>query len=202
MIFRRSVGDEQASLRMCGNEIERDTIKRARQMLDADVPDAAWEIIDPLIESGNAEAIFFGSSFSRGGESAEDFEQRHLEMLSESAKKGYPPALYAMGMYLDTGEHGKHDKTAAALLFKQAADAGHAHSKWIYGIDLLYGLGCFQKDEKRGVQLICEAAEAGFQGALETLAKFHEKGQFGFAFDLVAAQSLRERAVADDVIGY
>jgi TPR repeat protein len=202
MIYRRSVGDEQRSLSISHAEGDTEAIAIAKQKLDQDDGESARRILAPLIEAGNAEAMYLGANFSWGKESPEQFERRHLEMLRDSAKRGYPPALYTLGTYFDMGDLLEADKTAAAALFKQAAEAGHAHSQWIYGIELLYGHGCYEKNEKEGIKLILEAAHAGFQGALETLARFHEKGEFGFAVDLEAAESLRKRATADDVIGY
>ncbi|RNF86308.1 sel1 repeat family protein [Montanilutibacter psychrotolerans] len=99
-----------------------------RRMLDdgGDLA-SARRILTPLIEAGNAEAVYLGASFSWAGESVQEFERRHLEMIRESARSGYPPALYTLGAYLDMGDFLETDKAAAAELFKQAAEAGHAH---------------------------------------------------------------------------
>ncbi|HEX9443596.1 MAG TPA: hypothetical protein VGA73_05725, partial [Candidatus Binatia bacterium] len=87
-------------------------------------------------------------------------------------------------------------------LFKRAADLKHAHSQWIHGIALLYGTENFEKDEREGLRYILESAEAKFQGALESLANFYEKGEFGFPVDLKKARSLRAQATQKNTISY
>jgi len=202
MTYIRSVGDDRQAFSFCQTDADRRVIARVRNLLGTEDFEAAHELLAPLILRGNAEAEYLGASFSWGAEQAAEFDQRHIGLLRQAARKGYPPALYTLGVYLDTGELLEVDKLAAAAMFKQAAEAGHAHSKWIYGIDLLYGLGAFQKDETKGVALVIESANAGFQGALETLAGFYETGEFGFTIDRRIAQALRARAVGDEVITY
>jgi len=65
-----------------------------------------------------------------------------------------------------------------------------------------YGMNNVEKDERRGIEYIRESARAKFQGALETLATFYEKGEFGFPVDLQKANSLRAQASEKDVIRY
>lgn len=126
----------------------------------------------------------------------------------QSAEQDYPPALFVPGVYYDTGEMVDSgvmvgvDKIKAAQLFKRAAELKHAESQCIHGTALLYGAGYFEKDERRGLEYILESARAKFEGALEFLADFYEKGEFGFPIDLQKAASLRAQARGEDVIGY
>jgi len=87
-------------------------------------------------------------------------------------------------------------------LFKRAAELGHPHAQWIHGLDLLYGQNGISKDEKLGVWYIDKAATVKFEGAMETLARFYEKGLFGFERNLERASQLRKQIESNDAIGF
>jgi len=46
--------------------------------------------------------------------------------------------------------------------------------------ELISGNGSFPKDTDKGLKLLNIAAELGSSGACMTIAKFHDKGEFGY----------------------
>jgi TPR repeat protein len=197
-----SVGEEQKFPWIKHEAPAQKVLDDARACINAEKFEEAYRLLMPLIAAGNAEAMYLGAGFSLANEKSEEYERRHLELIVQSAGKDYPPALYVIGVYHDTGEMVSVDKAKAAQFFKRAAELKHAHSQCIHGIDLLYGTNGIEKDEQRGIQYILESAKAKFRGALETLARFYEKGEFGFPVDLQKANSFRAQASGKDVIGY
>jgi len=156
----------------------------------------------PLIARGNPEALFLGCMARKPRESIGQYRRRHIQYLMQSADQEYPQALYALGRYHDIGDMVNLDRIKAAQLFKRAAELNHAQSQCIHGQHLLYGLHGIKKDESKGMDYVLKSAKSKFQGALEVLALFYEKGEFGFPIDPHKAASLRAEAEGDNVIGY
>jgi TPR repeat protein len=202
MTFTRIVGASQERAWITHSAADRKLIERAKALIRTESFDEARSALEPLIAAENAEALYLAAGFSLAGESAEDFDRRFLQMMARSAAGGFAPALYVMGFLYDTGELVAPDSEKAADFFKEAALKKHAHSQWLYGLRLLYGTGGATRDEARGLSELRESAAAGFQGALETLARFHETGEFGFPVNPQEAAALRTRAKALDSIGY
>jgi len=202
MTYTRSAGEEQNYSWIKHPRSVQDVLDLARTYINADQFDEAHRLLGPLIANGNPEALYLGAGFSLPNETTETYDRRHLEWITQSAEQNYPPALFVLGVYYDTGELVNLDKTKAAQLFKRAAELKHAHSQCIHGTALLYGTKDVEKDERRGMEYILESAKAKFQGALEMLARFYEKGEFGFPIDLQKANSLRAQTTEKDVLGY
>ena len=177
-------------------------IKDALNEIDKSSCDKAMELLKPFVDKKDKAAIFYSSSFGVPGEQLEEFEERRIKQLQQSAELGYAPAIHELAVHYDSGELVQRDIEQAAQLFKQAAEKGHPHSQWIHGLDLLYGRNGITKDEKLGLRYIQESAAVKFEGALETLAEFYEKGLFGFRQDLVRAQQLLKQIENGDVISY
>jgi TPR repeat protein len=201
MIYR-IVGDEQIYQWIKHTPSAKRVLDTARRHIKNGQFEKAYPMLEPLIASGDPEALFLGAMASKPGESAEEYERRHLEWLRQSAEQEYPQALYALGVYYDTGDMVGLDKIRAAQLFKRAAELKHAQSQCIHGEDLLYGAHGIEKDEAKGMAYVLESAKAKFQGALELLALFYEKGEFGFPIDPEKVASLRAEAKGEHVIGY
>lgn len=202
MSFVRSTGEEQNYPWIKHEPSVQKLLDNARAHINADQFEEAHRVLEPLIRSGNPEALYLGANLSRHDETADEFDRRHLQWIMRSADQEYPPALFVLGVYYDVGDMVALDKTKAAQLFKRAAELKHAQSQCIHGTALLYGAGYFEKDERSGLEYIIESARAKFEGALEFLADFYEKGKFGFPIDLQKAASLRAQARGEDVIGY
>jgi TPR repeat protein len=187
---------------MTHNSQDAALIRQAKSLLEADKFEDARRILDPLIARGNAEAQYLGAGFSWGDETEEKFDRRYLNLLRLSAEQDFPPALYALGYHYDTGDLVGEDKVHAARLFMRAAAAKHAHSQWLHGLALLYGRHGVAMNQELGLLYIQESADAMLQGALETLARFHETGEFGFPVDLEQAQLLKRNATSRNAITY
>lgn len=177
-------------------------IKDALNEIDKGNCDKAAELLKPFVDKKDKAAIFYSSSFGVSGEQLKEFEKRRIKQLQQSAALGYAPAIHELAIHYDSGELVQRDIEKAAQLFKQAAEKGHPHSQWIHGLDLIYGRNGISKDEKLGLEYIQKSANAKFEGALETLAEFYEKGLFGFTQDRNHARQLREQIETDDVISY
>jgi len=202
MTYIRITGEEQNYPWIKHEPAVQEVLDAARTSFNADRFAEAYRLLEPLIASANPEALYLGAGFSLPNESTQIYERRHLEWIMRSAEQEYPPALYVLGVYYDTGDLVSFDKAKAAQLFKRAAELKHAHSQCIHGTALVYGTKDVEKDERRGMEYILESAKAKFEGALEMLARFYEKGEFGFPIDLQKAASLRAQATEKDVISY
>lgn len=202
MTYTRSVGDEQIIEWPGCSDHERDILRLAREKIAKGLFKDAHSLLTPLLNSNNPVAQYLEAGQSLEHETEQEFNQRHLHLIQQSADQEYPPAVFVLGVYYDTGELVIENKIRAAQLFKCAAEGKHAASQCTHGINLLYGHHGIEKDEKNGIAVILQSVEARYQGALETLALFYEKGQFGFPVDPQIAQSLRKRATHDNVIGY
>ena len=152
-----------------------------------------------LVDKGSAEAVYLGAFVSDEG-GRDEVDKAHVDAIKKAAELGYPPAIYRYGVYMETGEFGDEDKVEAANLFKKAAYLGHARSEWIHGTALLYGSNGLPKDVKLGIEFIRRSAKQFFVEALETLARFHESGDFGFSVDFAKSKSYRDMKSAINVI--
>lgn len=178
------------------------TIRCAMDAVDKSDSDKAWNLLRPLVNKNNGAAIFYAASISLPNETQEEFEQRHIKQLEKSAKIGYVPAIHELAIRFDSGDPVVRNTNKAALLFREAAQKGHPHAQWIHGEDLLYGRNGIEKNEKLGIEYITKSADAKFEGALMTMAEFHEKGQYGFPKDLEKASVIKQQIDESDVIRY
>ncbi len=137
-----------------------------------------FKILKPYIEAENAEAIYLSAFARKKGESNRKNENRHTESIKKAALLGYPTALYRYGAYLDMGDYFQENKKEASILFKQAAELGHAQSEWIYGVELLYGLGSWKKNQKEGLKWITRSADKGYCLAVEFMEECYRKGNY------------------------
>ncbi|TMA83141.1 MAG: sel1 repeat family protein [Deltaproteobacteria bacterium] len=202
MTYTRGVGQEQNYSWIKHEPSVQKLLDIARDHLKADQFAEASSVLMPLIADGNPEALYLGAWYSWGDDTAEAFERRYLDWLTKSAMQEYPPALFVLGVYYNTGELVSVDKAKAAQLFKRAAELKHAASQYSHALDLLYGTNGIERNEAMGFKYLLESKEAKFRGAFELLAYFYEKGEFGFPIDPQKAASLRAEADGDDVIGW
>ena len=173
---------------------ESNLIADAKREIDVGEVTRAHQILQPLVDKGNAQAIYIAATISKSGESAEEFEKRHVEFVTLAASKNYPDAIYQLGYFFDVGESGfEVDKKRAAELFKKAADLGHPRSQWIHACELLWGAGSYEQNVSEGLEYLNQAVKGNFDEALETLARFHESGEFGFERSAQLAADLRNR---------
>lgn len=202
VVFTSEIGDEQPSQWISHPAEVARAIADVKFLFQKACFVEAHKLLDPLVDAGNPEAQFIASNFSKLDESPDEFERRRMELLERSASQDYPPALYSLGAQFDSESNDPSVRCKAAQLFRRAALLGHAHSQWIFGLNLLYGSNGIGKDVALGIEQISASAAKKFQGALETLARFHDRGEFGFAIDPEKAALFRRLALDDDAIGY
>lgn len=178
-------------------------IREALAEVDKGNTKKSIELLEPLVEEGDAAALFYTSKISLTvEETLYDFEARSFKQLMRSADCGYAPAIHELGVQYDSGEFVSKDAKKAAQFFKRAAEKGHPHSQWIYGLDLLYGSNGIKKDESLGVDYVKKSARANFEGALESMSEFYGRGIYGFPVDENKAQSFKDQMCNRDVLSY
>lgn len=149
----------------------RSKIALAEELINSGSLKKARDILAPLVESSNADALFLYSTFSISkDESEEDFERRSLDMLIKAAELGHAKANYALAVRYDFGDGVACNKEHAAQLFKKSAEGGYSKAKLNYSLDLIYGTHGIAQDKFLGVKLLKAAAEEGVEGALEELS--------------------------------
>ncbi len=168
-------------------------LKRAENALENSNYKIASKILKPLIVSKIPAAILLEGNYSKNGEPTSEFERRHYKSVEKAAKLGWPPAIYQLGVYFDTGDYGEYNPKHASELFKEAALQGHPRSQWIYATELLWGQGNFEQNIKEGLIWLEKSVEANFYEALETMARIYEKGEFGNKKDQDLAEEYRKK---------
>lgn len=167
-------------------------IAAAEAELDSGEIARAHQLLEPLVKAGDAQAIYLAGCMGKRGETDSEFQLRYVHSVEVSAKKGFPQAVYALGVFYDVGEHGYEiDKVRASHLFKKAADLGHLRSKWIHACELLWGLGSYEQNIRLGLDYLEQSAAGNFEEALETKARLYERGEFGYEKSVARAAELR-----------
>ena len=158
----------------------------------------AREIIEPLANSNYPPALWLKCSLPYDAElSEEEVDKLHSEQLELAAKAGNVDAKFSLAVELDEEPTLKR----SALLFKEAAEAGHAHAMWCHGLNLLSGHG-IDKDEQEGLRFIMNSAELKFEGAIQFVADAYAKGTHGFTQDDQASALWWKKLSSPGVIPY
>ncbi|WP_163012958.1 hypothetical protein [Burkholderia stabilis] len=144
-------------------------LNRVRDMVNRGNIDSARRLLAPLIEVKNGEALFIYSMFSNPGESDDEFERRSISLLREASVAGCVSAIYALGNCYLSGDIVERDDFVSSLLFKHAAEHGHAAAKLAHGLNLFYGSNGVEKDELLGIDFVKAADSEGVEGAAEEL---------------------------------
>lgn len=135
-------------------------------------------------------------------ESLENYDKRRIKQLQCSVNLGYVPAMHELAIHYDNGELVSRDTEKAAQLFKLAAENGHPHSQWIYGLDLLYGTNGIEKNQNLGIDYIKQSAYLKFEGALETMIELYEEGKYDFPIDSYKVDFFKKQLNEQDIISY
>ncbi|MEO0566451.1 MAG: hypothetical protein AAF066_01870 [Pseudomonadota bacterium] len=155
------------------------------------------ELLQPLASNGVAEAQYIITSLEDSEElNEEEFVRRYTERLQEGAEAEIPEAIFYLAH--SYWENGNYEKSAP--LYQKAAAAGHAYSKWCYGLDLISGRGVNQ-DESAGLKLIEEAAKLKFEAAIQFMSDAFALGKYGFPKDESAAAIWQRELSSGDLIG-
>jgi len=197
MTFTREVSECRAPANESSSELA-----QARLLVSRGEFETAEELVAALCANDVPEAFYLRSCFSMPSEDYAAFERRHLSDLQRAANADFAPAIHALATYYETGELVAQDVRMATQLFQRAALLGHPQSQWRIGVQLLYGAGVLERNTAGGLALVSAAADAGFRGALETMAKLHDTGAFGVEENPSRAQDLREQAARPDALDY
>lgn len=165
------------------------SLERAEFLIDhgEDLSEAR-RILRPLADEGVPKAVRLLSSFFEPGLSDAECERIYSQGMFRAAELGDLEALYITGMFYDVGEHVPKDTKRASEIFKEAAEAGHAHCQWIYAVELLWGRGTYPISVDSGLEYLEKAIENRSAEACITKAGFYHDGEFGYTKD---AQKVR-----------
>jgi TPR repeat protein len=160
---------------------------KAKSLLCDSELEKFYVLIENMMEESDADTLYFYSCFClrKCNETDEMFKRRRWALLLKAAEAGSPDALYGLAMCYFAGDNVTRDGEKASSLFKQAAEKGHAESKFEYGLDLYYGANGCTKNEKQGFEYIQDAYKYGIKEAgnvLEEIKLLVPKLQFGNAY--------------------
>lgn len=190
------------------NEEKSFILKEAQKLLDASwhcsneelassIQSWIRELLQPLASKGIAEAQYIiGSLDGDAALTEEEYDQQYMAHLQDGAEAKIPEAMFNLAHSF--WESGSYEKSAP--LYQKAAAAGHAYSKWCYGLDLIAGRGVTQ-DETAGLKLIEEAANLKFEAAIQFMSDAYALGKYGFPKDNSAAATWQRELSSGDLIG-
>jgi len=127
-----------------------------------------FAILQPLAESGDAEAQYGLAILYKEGWGTEKSPEKSAEFYEKAAVQGHTNAMFYTAAAYQSGEGVSQDYAAAAKWYEQAAAKGHSAS--MYGLGSLYynGMGVTRDDVKADTW-ITKSADAGFPLAIEFL---------------------------------
>lgn len=130
-------------------------------------------------QSGNAKAQFeLGVMYFKGFGMPQDYIKA-LDFFGKAAAQGHerakdyiPKTYFALGSdYFSEDAGERQDDQEAFKWFSKAAELGHAQSQYIVGLMYYFGEG-IPKDESKGVQLIKQSAQNGFEEARKVIDEY------------------------------
>ena len=122
-------------------------------------------------EQGHSLGIYRLGAMRQAGDAMVPDEQQGLQLKARALPGldrmvGDPYAMTALGIMLFRGENVAKDRSAAALLYKRAADMGYAPAQFTYSACLLSGQGV-PKNETLGLEYWQKAYSQSYPPALE-----------------------------------
>jgi TPR repeat protein len=100
------------------------------------------------------------------------------------AEEGNAEAQNFLGVALCTGVGVKKNLEGGFYWYCKAIEQGFVEAKWNAGSILIDGEETIEKNQKLGLDLIIEAAEAGEPGACAFLRDCYKYGTYGFFTDI------------------
>lgn len=156
--------------------MEEEIKKKAVELHEKGELEELYEVLKPYVEKEDAFALFLSATFSLNklNESDEEISKRYVSQMTRASEGGVAQASYQMGVNHLYGDDVPQDYKLASSYFEKAISQGHSYSKFTYGFSLYYGTDQNQKDEKRGLVLMQEAANEGIEKAVKELALINE----------------------------
>ena len=160
-------------------------------------------IIDRAALAGNPEWLYMKGNMYMYGLGVEKAEDKAIDHYRQAAEKDYPPALYELFVALH-----KNDATGEARQYLvSAADKGYVKAKSLLGRILL------DERDKRGYELIRQAAEKNYPYALAQMGMLHIDNKrltgnrqiqemLGIASDDALSQNYLQKALQYDAENY
>ena len=157
-------------------------------------------VLTPLAAEGVGEAMWMLASIpvAKGAhQSQETFEREHRLQAEVAAEAGSASAMFFLGCELDA----EPTLWESSKYFERAANLGHAYSQWCFGLNLLSGRGTEQRAEL-GLEMIRQAADKKFEGAIQFLSHAYAQGTYGLSKDQELAAQWWSKLKDKDVIHY
>ncbi len=185
-------------------------LKKAIALYDKSEFVAAYEILLPMAEQGNAQAQFFlGKMYRYGlGKSANPrqaqkwFDQAIkndvVNIMKKEARRGDASSQSNLGVMYYEGLGVDRDPEAAANWNRQSAEQGYAIGQSNYAAQLLHGIGV-QKNSQQAAFWYGKAAEQEYTQAQHALAMLYYAGD-GVARDYEKARYWFEKAAKSGFI--
>ncbi|KZF20836.1 hypothetical protein L228DRAFT_270111 [Xylona heveae TC161] len=166
----------------------------------------AHKLLKKLINSGNAEAMFFmADCLGKGAIGSVPDTKEAFQLYQGAAKLGHAPSAYRVAVSCELGqEHGtRKDPVRAIQWYRRAAALGSTSAMYKLGVILIKGLMGQPKSPQEGVEWLNRAAgraSAEDPHALHELGLLHEHGIPNvIAPDLARARHYFEQAAS---LGY
>ncbi len=167
-----------ASLYAAPAEAADGPIKEATAAFQQGRFDKALEIVKPLAEKGDGEALYLMGFAHETGKGVAASAEKALEFYKKSAAAENKDAVYRMAFILLASEK-KEDRDQARVILEEAAKKDPAVSARILGEAYLRGRLTPEADTEKAISWWQKAADAGDVTSLVLMARFYE-GQFGF----------------------
>jgi TPR repeat protein len=155
-----------------------EVLRRAEQELEQGSARKALQLLQPLLDQANPDALFLYSTFSPAdSETDSEFETRSVALLVQAAAQGHARATYALACCYESGDRVSRDEELAARLLETAAGLGFPRAKYAHALNLLHE-GCgIEQDRVLAVSLLREAADEGVEEAGQELRDFPALGE-------------------------
>jgi TPR repeat protein len=163
----------------------------------------AHQLLAPLVAAGVPEATYLHAccTLYLEGLSEEAQDQRHINLIRQSAHAGDMRAQFRMGQMHEPESEREADAAASAHWFELSAMQGYPYAQWVHGLNLWTGHG-IPRDETLGLDFIRRAAEGRFEGAIEFVADAYAAGTHGYPKDEAQAEIWRRRLDEPGVMTY
>src|SRR5205085_4468737 len=135
-------------------------LEQAKAARKAGEGERALELLKPLADAGNPEALGLLAALYRNGEGVKADPAAAMRLFIQAAGKGYAPALTGIGALYENGEGVAKDPAKAVAYYRQAAAKGVADAYHYLAYDYYAGTGV-PVDYRESVKWSRKGAGAG-----------------------------------------